>query len=491
MANAIALYTHPDYDKNKGLYTRIRALYEGDHDVLTGAEFLWEHLIESKDDDVARQLRAGRQQRTRYLNLVEIITSLWVSYFFKKAPSLDDSVQELFADNINDVDGYGTSLFRLIKDQVLPQILLYGSTYVLVDSFKSSAKNRSAEQASGQRPFIEVLEPLCVPDWAIESGNPARAGKLNFLRSEYRFIPPRLSSKDEPKILTRSNLYSITDGTYTVEIFEQEQKKQNATIKNEAEQWALVDTAQIPRLSELPISYIQSESWLKDVCEEALRHYNLRSNKDNILYQQGYQKMFIKGIGSGDTDAIKALNEYVYSLLPENGDVKSIDPVNIAPYENAEREALDATFKVGLNQLRRLSSDSKDGQSAESQDAERHNTYALVESTVDDLETLTNSVIKDWAKFQTGKDNFDGKVTFDRSFTEESFDQFLQVFNAFRDEFRKVPIVTREATKRAVSKLGFDDEVLADAIKAIDAAKMESEVDQANDPINKLFGGNK
>ena len=81
MTTGVQLYTHPEYKRAVNDYVLWRDLYEGDHATLV-KKYLWYHGLEKKADDTASELRRAREERTRYLNFIEIMVSLWISIFF-------------------------------------------------------------------------------------------------------------------------------------------------------------------------------------------------------------------------------------------------------------------------------------------------------------------------------------------------------------------------------------------------------------------------
>lgn len=177
--------------------------------------------------------------------------------------------------------------------------------------------------------------------------------------------------------------------------------------------------------------------------------------------------MFIKGINAKDIpEFVAAMNEYSKILLPENGDAFKLDANDVAAYERAEAQALDAVFKVGLNQLHSLPGDSKLIAAADSQDAQKDNTYAIIESAVEQLENFANDILVKFAEFKGNKNP--GLVEFSRDIKEENVTDFIAVYNAFASKFAGIQEIERPVVKRAVKHLGLRDDELDKASKAVD-----------------------
>lgn len=473
-ANGITLYKSPEYASKYTDWQRYSDLYYGVHSTVCSANYLYYHKIESAGDAQALKLRASREQRTRYLNLPEIIVSLWQSLLFRSEPVFDAAALSNLDGAEDDIDGAGTSFCSWLRDFACRNYLVYGQVIALTDAFPFTATSKADERARGLRPFVELLEPLAVVDWQIETSDPARIGKYNFLRHEYDVTLPRLRSSDRPTVRRQSSELSLVDGRYTVtqyngpeyDVDSNGNVKASGIVSNQTAPWSLGETIST-ELLELPISVINSESWIDGVCEETLRHHNIRSNKDNILYNQGFDQVFIKGINAKDIpEFVAAMNEYSKILLPENGDAFKLDANDVAAYERAEAQALDAVFKVGLNQLHSLPGDSKLIAAADSQDAQKDNTYAIIESAVEQLENFANDILVKFAEFKGNKNP--GQVEFNRDIKESNVDEFLAVWSGFREMFRGIPEIEKPATKKAVERLGLSEDELEAAASAVD-----------------------
>lgn len=479
------LYTNNDYKLHQDDWIILRDLYKGDRKELLKSSYLWPHALESKENDAdASSLRRIRENRTRYKNLMEVSTSLWCSYAFPGEPTYDDKAAELLKDVKQNIDGRGTSMFMFIKDKVFPQLIIYGRPIILVDNVSSVASSRKQEQITGARAFMEVLDPLCVKDYQVEQSDIKRIGKLNFLRYEYELEKPRQRATNKPASDCMSDELALVDSKYNIFRYKKERDAQGLYLSSD-DSWALTEQVTLDN-SELPIAVIWGESWLNDAKEEALRFYNLRSDYDSVLHNQAYQKLFAFGANLTNDDERKAMAEYVISVIqnPE-GSVQAIEPPDLSSLERALSDSANSFFQVAMNMTRQLASDSKVGQSAESYSAEKDNTYSLVESTLNDIETLMNEAIKHYAFFTTGDPNFDGKLSLNKDIKEENYQEFLDTVSMFKEEIRKLPTVHKEVVKRAIEKLDLPDDKLEEMTQEIDDAQFDSIASGTNLAANR------
>ena len=473
----VNLYQHPEYDQNKDDWQKWKDLYEGDHRTLSKAEYLWAHSIEEKGltDKNALNLRKGREQRTRYLNLVEILISLWTSWFFRKPPNLQD-VKTLLADRLDDITGTGKSFDSFIKTEVLRNYLLYGKSIVLVENASFEVETRAQEKALKISPRMRVLDPLSCVDWDKEVTDSARHGKLNMFRYEFLLIDPRASSSARPTQTRYSHEYVRDGESVTINRYKLPSDQQiitGAKPTQTAENGAWVAEAPAPiSLREIPIVIIEDESWIKEAAEEALRVHNLRSNRDNILYFQGYRTDYITGIDPGNPDQLKAFSEYTKVLLPAGAGVIFTDPVSTDQYDKAIQHGIDTTFKVGLNLFRTLPEDSKVGQSAEAMNEAKDNPLALVESSLEDIENGINHALEHFAEFKGA--GAAPQIELEKNITEVSTEQFLAVVQAMSDYYRGVEVVSKTIAKEGLKMLKLDPDKLKLAEAAIDATQIST-----------------
>lgn len=487
-----SLYENPEYKREKDDLVRYRDMYEGDHDTMVRPEYLWYTPVERKNPADAKakaaivQIRMDREQRSRYLNIPEIIVSLWTSLLFRKPYSKDEEAEATLKDIEDDIDGKGTSFWDFLKDECAESLFVFGKVFVLTDTYIDGASSRTDEKAKGMRPFVELLNPLDCKDWQIESAG-KRAGKYKFFRYEYCVLEDRNSPEDEPKEIRRSD--ALIQNGDTVEVLRYEQKSEKTSpsqVTPEQGHWEKKADPIKLGVPDMPLSTIVSESWIHEVCEETLRHFNSRSVKDTIEFTQGFTRMFVKGVDPSSAEQIDALSNYTISILPADGDVIAVPPTSTADLKASVEEAIDNAFKVGLNKLRSLPSSSKENESADSQAQDKENIYALAESTVAQIERLANDILKHIAAFR-GIEGDPGKITLSREFSKESFSEWVVVFSTIRDLLKGYPEIEKAAFKKAVGELNLDSDVMERIDSIIDNGPQKSEPDSQRTSILGRF----
>ena len=484
------LHKHPDYEEKAPDWDLCSKLFEGKHSVVcVDPSILWPHAVENgvsighdNETSIAKLLNsiasdhfARRSQRTRWLELPEIIASLIISFMFRKPPNFAE-VSEVLGEQINNVDGKGNSLYSFIKNNFALDYLKYGKAIIKVESSKHSAVTMADEVGANVRPYMTSINPLAVTDWELQDGN----GLTNYkwLRYEYNRIKDRARASEKPESERISKVYY----------------KENQLVQVETYQADLRDTSDINYnwtnrgmqplgLSRIPFVVIEDASWLKGVNQESLRYHNIRSSKDNQLYSSCYRTVFIFGADVSDANQLQAISESTWPIIRDPaGKIQVIDPADLSAHEKALDESLNNVFKVGLNQLRILPSDSKVAQAADSLGEEKDNTIALIESTLEDIENGVNEAISLWAEYKGVKD-FKGKIQLDKKFSKDDITKFITVYNSMRDQFSKYETVMKSATKKGVRELGFTDDEQEAALAEIDAGPTINEPIE-EDPLN-------
>lgn len=477
-------YQHPTYRKRRDDWIRYRNLYTANRSALLGIDYLWPHALELKPD--GKDLRLTRERRTRYLNIPEIVVSLLLSYLFAKPPKLDEAGKKQLEGAEANVDGKRNSWISFLRDEFTKTYLVYGKAAILTDAFPLEAETRAEESAVGARPFWELLEPLEIVDWSEETSSPARVGSLNWIRQEADLVLGRTSASQQPEAYRYSIERRWSSGSYTVikyrkKIEDTEISEPNLNpTENGGTGYSQVGEEASVQFTDLPIAMLEDQSWIHDVCEETLRHYNLRSAKDNVLHYQGYQKLFARGISANDSAALKALAEYVISLLPEGGDAFAIEPADTSAIERAEAQALESALKMGLNQLRTLPSDSKEAQSADSTYAEKLNTTQLLAATIEEIESAANTAMEHWAEFAGVKP---GRIEMNREINEQQLETVLLVATSFKQELDKYPEINKELVKKVLYKM-FDEATAEELEQIVD--KQQIEQPTTNTKVNLL-----
>ena len=474
------LFKHFEYNENVADWRILNDLYRGKHDILVSPAYLIPHAMESVLNNIPSQkIWASRQNRTRYLNIFKLMVSLWTSIFFKKDPRLDEETRALF-DSLNceaDIDGKGSSFIAFIKNKIAKDYFIFGKPIVLTDSalYPSGLDSYGKEKEIGLRPFLKSISPLDFVDWDIESLDPKRVGKYNFLRHEYQKQLPRLNEREEPSLVLCSDAYR-KEQTTTAVIRYQVALDSNGVPKKDENgdvDWQIVGEYSI-NYPEIPVAHIVVEPWLYDTKEECLRFHNLRSSYDNILHYGGFDKTFIVGIDKNSAKDYAAMTEYNAVFLPEGASAMKLDATDPMGHERAVADSLSLAFKLGLNQLRQLPGDSKETQSADAMAEDKDFVISKITASISDLENLTNEALKHFAAF-SGAKNFTGEVTFEKDIKSDDVNRFIQVWMAFRDLFGRIDGAEKAVAKKAVAKLNLSEDDTKELLEACENLKEKEE----------------
>lgn len=463
----VQFHEHPEYVAKKWEWKKYQDLYEGNHDVIVANEsYFWRHPIENHPEQ-GKVVRAIRAQLSRYLNLTEPAVSVWSGIFFKEDPKIDE-VKDLFGDAINDVDGDGTDLLTFIKEEIFVPFVRDGRPIILTDAFEFNGKSKADEKQSGHRAFFEVLNVLSVKDWEVETTDPARRGKLNFIRYEYQSIEPRVNATEKPVISTYSKeLLRAPSGVCTATTYKG--TKQQGT---QGDVWTQVgEPAIFAGFTELPVqAFMKGESWIKGACEQQLALFNHNSFYSNLLHTQGYQRVVV--FTDDRENAAIALSMFTAALLPVGGSVHTIEPANTAPYENAIDRTIDSFFKVVFNQTKSLSAASKEAPGAETLKEMKEDLVSLVKSSITELENLVNKMVRDYAMF-IGQKDFTGKVTFSKDITTEDVTKMIEIYLAHQDDIKQILPWHQAYLNKVVDLQNFTPDEEEEIKKGIAAMKQE------------------
>jgi hypothetical protein len=475
-------------------WQKYKDLYEGDHDVIVNnPAYLIPHTLELKGTVESNKLYKNRKDRTKWLKIVEMIVSIWCSTLYKEPPSFDDAASALL-ERLNadkDIDGEQTSFKSFITDQLTPNYMVYGDVAVLSESFNLNAQSRAEELELGARPYLKLITPLQLTDWAKETANPARLGKFNFARYEYYKEQPRDSEEQEIKRLLCSDSYRrdaqgrISIQKYTAELDQQGKPKM---VDGEID-WTKGDLVLLnEKLTEIPLRILQKETWVDGVCEEALRYFNHRSNLDSHNHFQGYPSVYMFGVDPADGGQYNLIAEYILTMIKDpDARVERLSAGESAGMERAVEDSFNTTMKVGLDRWRSLPANSKAVQGAETISEENRPLYTLLLSTIDTLETFVQHSLNDLALL-AGEDKFEGKVIFNREIVDDDINQLIKVFNSFKDLLMPIDGVQSAMAEKIIPKLKLSDEKTKELLEKIQSLVIEPAQDE-NDPVNRVISG--
>jgi hypothetical protein len=475
MTDYINFDTHPRYKERLESWETARDLYRGEHKTLVQVKYLWPHRIETLDgnEQIVKQsseIRRSREQRTRFKNNTEMSVSMLQSLFFKSDPESDEQVKELFGGDYVGIDEEGNKITMptFIKSHVFTDLALYGKPIILADAPPGEFRSAADVQVAKHLPRLRSLCPLAVKDWDIETLNPDRLGQYNALRHEYYYIAPRERLTSKVSVSLRSDELCLVNGKYVINVYEMlvdKDGKPDCTDSGEPK-WQQIFSVPT-KLERVPVSVMSEDPWLEDANQEVLRGFNLRSNMDNIQYNQGYRNVFVIGLDPKDQDQIKAFSENAVNLIPEGGSVTALEPVNVEGYEKSVSQSARDVLALAMNQLHVLPFDSKEapGEGAQEQQWEPVRDFIL--STITRIEAMVNESVQNAALF-AGKENFTGKVTFNKQLTKEDWTKWLETYNSMHDLLKRVDGFEEAAAKKAITALNFPDEEKAKLLKNAD-----------------------
>lgn len=469
---SVKFFEHPDYTARKDAWETYRDLFEGDHATLTSIKYLWPHELEGSVQEagkapdgtpwtVGQKLRRMRALRSRYLNLFEPIISNWVSLAFSKAISIPPEVQNMLGDEeLADIDGKGNNLENFIKTVLAPTYFRDGRPILFVDApgagDQEEFPNLAAQQASGYRPYLELLDVLSVPDWQVDED-----GSFQALRYEYKAIPPRTSLTEQPEQKDYCKVLAAIDGQYMQLVY-----------RREGSEWVEEQRIPIPNWAELPVSAIlHNEPWVKDCAELQLALFNLMSAWFNGLNTQAFQRVLISASGATEQTKI-SISEYSWSIIPEGSAVTTIEPASDASLVNAMAWTINQMYRVAFNRTRGLSDASQESPGADTLREMNAELISLLKVALTEIEAVLNRALAHYARMK-GIADFQGKIEFDKDLSVEDVEKATSRFLAYRDEIRKVLPWRKAHLKKVASAEDFAEDEMKEILAAIDKLKDE------------------
>lgn len=468
--DGVTFYENPSFAESKESLIVYQDLYEGNAATLRKPKYLYEHELETTADGC--RIRKIREARTHYTNLIEPLVSIWTSLFLSEDPEIDKQTEELFQDNIKNVDGESTSLISFIRDHVIRNYLIYGRPIIKVTAPTRPPMSKAEEEQSGFRPYFQILNPLTIPDWQRQSLEVQGQNKFLWLREEYIEHGMRLDPTDPPlpKLVSKTWRLAYDDQTkkQIVKITKYEKKK-DANGKDSADKWQEITTDWLADWDEIPIvGWLKGESWIKDAVGQAIKYHNIESTLDNNILFQAHQRVILSG--EVDDQKILALASYAINVVPEGTQVHTIPAADTSSIERRMTSVLNNFFRIGLNQMRQTATETNQVEAAETIAAQKQNLIDLIKSELERIETVINEAILLYAKY-LGREDFGGKVTLSKEITEHDVTRTLSIFMQFWDNISQLPEYKKAALKWSVIQSGVADQ--EKIIKEIDAQTFE------------------
>lgn len=451
---SIEFFEHPQFIRMRPKYQKWQDLHDGDPDVLRTKTYLTPHEFEY-DPTCGTKIRLIREGRSYYTNVFEIVESTLTSLALKGEPVVSEEVKKLFGEYIEDVDGEGHSLISFLRESVLPNYLRFGRTWIQTDAPKEAGLSKEDEQKRGIRPVWSAWSALEVKDWKIKRAGSAK--KYEIVRIEYVADKERQDLATKPEEVTRTKVFSVDAAGFTATTYEEEKSQSGKS-------WKQIEEAQVAIGDELPIAFVASEPWLKDVAELCLRLFNLESSLDYQLNSQGIQKIFVSGMN--DDKAKMVFHETAVNFTAEGSQVTVVEPSNPVALIQRIEQTLALIFKVAFNRVQLLPQDSKESPAADAAKAAKSEQVDLVLAIIEDIENLVNEAISHWALFKNQKD-FKGKICLSRDITDEDINQAILNAQAHLNYMTKIPEWIRAYLKKVAESQKLENEDII--LKAIEA----------------------
>jgi hypothetical protein len=448
-------HEHPHYSRSKDKWQKWLDLYEGDHDTLVQAKYLVMHELEHHPVEGAK-LRRLREQRSWYLNLTEPVVSVFAGLFFREDPNVDQ-VKELFGEAFDDVDGEGNSFVSFLKGPVLTHYLRDGLARVYTDGLEFDGETKADE--AGHRAYFTIVPALAAKDW---KESPNKAGDYTLFRYEFTEVKDRADLTEKPVEVVKTKVLRLQGGSFTITEY---QKSSNRAARATWEQVGPVVTVNLPFL---PIAEARGESWIKDVAEQQLQLFNHTSAWNNQLNHQAFQRPVFSG--HLDTDQKKAWSEFSAMVVPPGTEVTVIEPADMTALENAIEKDINWLFKVAFNQTQSLAANTKAVASDDTIRELKDDLFALIESSIQDLENIANQMVRHYAAFM-GKPDFAGKVTLSREITEEDIEKQMEILAALRAEIMQVLPWRKAVLKKFLHKQNLPEKETKEISDEIDKLK--------------------
>jgi len=157
-----ATSTNSLYSRQQKRWQFLLDSYNGGDDFRNGAYL---HRYQLENDGEYQQ----RLKNTPLDNQCKSLISLYVSFLFREEPSRDweglFEINPILKDILEDADLDGRSMNAFMKDVAIWSSV-FGHTWVCVAKPDVGAVTLADELAQGVRPYLSIMSPLVVTDWA-------------------------------------------------------------------------------------------------------------------------------------------------------------------------------------------------------------------------------------------------------------------------------------------------------------------------------------
>ena len=465
----ISFYEHFDYCCSKEQWKIIDDLIKANRSAITSPDYLWLHhfeqterMTDQTDINIATQDRTLRVQRTRYENHLKMARDRIVSLLLKGGFNTSQ-VDKYFQNGLKDnVDGQSNSLeayLQILTERIVESGIVYNLTNT---RHTENIKTLLEQQENNVRPYFVAIHALDMKDWELGVDD-----KFDMARFEYMLTLPRASLSDAPilakytEILKKSKAApdSNAPSEVTFQVYESIDRNSSTVNyhpscekKTQHYSWSLKKQGTISGIDRVPIiTNGIRESLLADAKEIALKIFNKQSDKDNILYSNGYDKLFIiadlenvvdsKGNSVDENKKKKKIAHNSITLLPEKSVPMKLSPTDLSDFRDDINEDIINFYKIAFKLTRITSSNSKETESADNIKEQKEALLTLLQKKRAEILSMFNSMIQDWIMFQNPKSKKDtnAQITFNTSLEQLDIEKLIMYVRAISDRIARYP----------------------------------------------------
>lgn len=462
MPELVETYLHGELEAALPDYRGILAFLEGSSSARAG--YLLRYESEDDKTEEAKQHFATRLARLYVKPIMEPAHQIHLAHLGQKITwgSIRGSALEALLD---DVSGEQQTADEFAHDLLWYRLAL-GRVGVLVDGPKKDGSiPESARQAAvgGDRAFHLLYRADQILFWRFAKAGPRRGKLIEVLLTE----EPEYTT--DGKVLQRRrrmfypNPFSETAG-YRWQLLreltgEQKAVLQNAGVPMEAYsgKFEIVDQGE-GALSEIP--FVMWGRGLRDSIDRMIwpleaAAMNANSNKNNIIFKQGFQRIIVAGAKSHE---LAKIGEAIINKLEnENAKVHTVEAGN--PDASFKEESLLETRaqRMALLQHNQLVDDTRQVQSAESKEKDLKAREQFYCKILDQAQRILNKVWRLTFELEGVEGGDKIQVSFARDFGLRDDNTEMAVRNSISAQARALGAtsVQKEILKTDVSKLNF------------------------------------
>lgn len=388
---------------------------------------------------------------------------------------------------VKDATGFKQSLTQVARDR-LKRFVRDGKVGTLVDSPAVIAKDRETARATKERSYQVLYDACDIRYWDVFREGP-RKGQFK----EVVLAEPFSGKKQR---FRRLLIGDSANAKYQWQILE---AKKTGFLSNAADdfQVEIVPNGEgeggIGRIPFVVFGGGPEDSLISDVWPLDIAAMNMSSVKQNIVYNQGFQRSILAGVSP---EEISKMSEFTVTLI-QNVEAR-IFTIEAGNPQAATEEILKLERQIdrrGKFEYNQLAEDTRQVQSADSKSKDLKTREAVYTATVEYEESVESEIVKLHAEFE-GVDPERVAVTIGRDFglKDEQAEQnkLALVFSHARE--MKAHRLRKEILRIEASNLDYlptEDED-AGAVKAAvlaEIADLPDELTPGASPISPFSGG--